>query len=177
MPGEYQRINHNLNTNIHPTFRNFENNDDDDTLFDENRSVGKSCYMAPEVMYNVSQDGTLRCYRSDDEYYDARKADIWTLGIILFSMCSGAKLYRHPSRKDKGFKCAFEGDLRSYIVETLKLGPFVTEDILDLLNKIFIPAEKRMTMQDLLQHPFVRLIDNDDDGLCENMHLSSFLIR
>lgn len=90
---------------------------------------------------------------------------------MLFSMCTGVRLYQRPSPAQKGFRFAFASNIMSYIVKSLKRGLFVTEDILDLLSKIFTPSRKRITMKELLQHPFVRLGGNvnvadskDDDG-------------
>ena len=176
---EYQTIKRSLTT-AHPTFTNFQTyyqqnkgvKPTGESLFTDTRCVGKKSYMAPEVMYKVSDDGRFyisnQCYQlSTGDGYDARKADIWTLGIMLFMMCTGVPLYEYPNPSYEGFRRGFAGDVRSYIVETVRRGSFVTEDILDLLNKIFTPAKNRITMDELLQHPFVGLIDNVNPNVVE----------
>ena len=39
--------------------------------------VGTLSYMAPEVLHN--KDGK----------YDAKKADVWSCGVVLYTMCAG----------------------------------------------------------------------------------------
>ena len=174
MKQDYEKIKKHLNSTIHPTFIDFAKdnniNDEkstDETLFTDKRTcIGKDKYMAPELVYKISDDGTFcrthgKQYALSDGIYDARKADIWTLGIMLFMMCIGAPLYKEMNPNSRGFRCAFEGHLKSYIEKNLNRGSFVTDDILDLLDKIFKPPKNRITMDKLLQHPFVGLI-----GLC-----------
>ena len=174
---DYDRIRGNLSL-IHPTFKNFQkyykiNNgakQKGDSIFTYNRfSIGKEYCMAPEVMYKVSDDGEFTKKRngeyakaeSKEDQYDARKADIWSLGVVLFFMCTGLKLYEHPNPDDVGFKFAFEGNLGSYKIEIqverrkkkVACKTIIPGVVLDLLEKIFKPAKYRIAMDELLQHP------------------------
>ena len=157
---EYKKIRGDLRL-AHPTFKNFQEyfkKNNGDSIFSCNRfGIGKNCYMAPEVMYKVSDagefieighgDGYARAESNADKY-DARKADIWSLGIMLFIMCNCSHLYQYPNPDNHGFKNAFGGNLRSNRMP---------QNIVDLLNKIFKPAANRITMDEMLQHPFLDL--------------------
>ncbi|ETO19179.1 hypothetical protein RFI_18050 [Reticulomyxa filosa] len=59
-----------------------------DFTFD--KQVGKVIYMAPEV-YAKSK-------------YDARLADVWSLGVMLYMILARKKLYELPSDTDRTFK-------------------------------------------------------------------------
>ncbi|GAB9476870.1 hypothetical protein Gpo141_00013928 [Globisporangium polare] len=52
--------------------------------------VGKAYYMAPEVVANLP--------------YDPTKADVWSLGVMLFVMLTGSPLVVIASTDDPGFK-------------------------------------------------------------------------
>ena len=181
---EYEKIQRDLNY-TQPTFNNFQeyykNNNGEkengDSIFSYNRCIGKYGYMAPEVMYKVSDDGKftktgdgrymLAEFSLNVDKYDARKADIWSLGVMLFMMCTGSELYKYPDPGNSGFKSAFEGNLKSFeIRKDLPLARFAPRDMLDLLNRIFKPAANRITMDEMLKHPYLRL--NLDENAAEN---------
>ena len=46
----------------------------------------------------------LKFIKMVHESYDARSADIWSLGVILLNMCIGTKLYDAPTIEDKNFE-------------------------------------------------------------------------
>ena len=55
----------------------------EDASFLQHTKCGSLMYAAPEVLSSSEQNG-----------YDAAKADVWSLGIILYSMLSGALPFR-----------------------------------------------------------------------------------
>lgn len=55
----------------------------EDASFLQHTKCGSIMYAAPEVLVSSAQTG-----------YDAAKADVWSLGIILYSMLSGALPFR-----------------------------------------------------------------------------------
>merc|ERR1719295_1192579 len=108
-----------------------------DGNFTNNRRVGKTSYMAPEVFARKT--------------YDPRAADIWSLGVMLFMMLIGAPPYQIASTSNPAFNFIVSGRLRDVLKHWKRLG-CVTKEALDLLNKIFRPEPKRIKMKELLQH-------------------------
>jgi serine/threonine protein kinase len=110
--------------------------------FVNNKRVGKTGYMAPEVFAK--------------KQYDPRAADIWSLGVMLFMMLIGAPPYQLPSPSNPAFNFIVNGRLRDVLKHWKRLR-CVNKDALDLLNKIFKYESKRISMDEILKHPFVNL--------------------
>jgi len=110
--------------------------------FCNDKRVGKTGYMAPEV-YAKKQ-------------YDGRKADIWSLGVMLFMMLIGAPPYELPTPSCPSFNYIINGHLRQVLQHWKRLR-HVTQDALDLMTKIFKFENDRISMEDILKHPFVQL--------------------
>jgi len=119
---------------------------------------GKSAYMAPEVYH-------------DNTCYDGRKADIWSLGVILFVMLIGTHLFNKPSLNDERFYYLMKKKIGIKILlkhwRRLRL---INDDVIDLLDKIFQYESDRIDMKELLNHSFLNInrycnddIDDDDD--------------
>lgn len=122
------------------------------TNFNLIEKCGKNAYMAPEVY-------------DDNKYYDGRKADIWSLGIILFIMLIGTHLVDKPCYKtderfcylmkdNKFLNKGSKGGIRM-LLKTWRRLRLINDDVLDLLNKIFQYEHKRIDMKQLLKHPFL----------------------
>jgi len=109
--------------------------------FEANKPVGKTGYMAPEV-YNKKK-------------YDPRAADIWSIGVMLFMMLIGAPPYQIPQRSNPAFNFIVKGRLGDVLKHWKRLG-CVTEDALDLMNRIFKYEPERIKMEQLLAHPFLK---------------------
>jgi len=104
---------------------------------------GKTTYKSPQV------------YRAK-EIFDARQADIWSLGVVLFCMAVGAPPYVKPSNNDQGYK---------YFIRTGKIDQLlfqwnrhycVTVKMLDLLhNMLQADVSLRYYIEDVLKHPWL----------------------
>ncbi|ETN97270.1 hypothetical protein RFI_40259, partial [Reticulomyxa filosa] len=77
-----------------------------------NRSVGKFGYMAPEVFAQKE--------------YSPEKADIWSLGVILFAMLVGGLPYRTPDMADPHFRAIMSGHLRTLLTMWKKISTIPT---------------------------------------------------
>jgi len=116
--------------------------------FAYDKRVGKVQYMAPEVYAR--------------KVYDAKKADIWSLGVMLFMMLIGAPPYEVPTSTCPAFFYVVNGHLRKVLQHWKRLR-FVTEDALDLMVKIFKFENERISMEDILKHPFLQVDFNRID--------------
>jgi serine/threonine protein kinase len=100
--------------------------------------VGQLLYMAPEVFAGKP--------------YDARAADVWSCGVVLFVMITGVFPFRAPSASDAAFaKVVNEGKLAEL------LAPYtVPPAAAELLQSIFQPEGKRATIEQLQANAWVQ---------------------
>ncbi|KAF0697540.1 Aste57867_11783 [Aphanomyces stellatus] len=103
--------------------------------------VGKPFYMAPEVVAG--------------EAYAPTRADVWSLGIMLFMMLSGAPLFEVASDKDSRFRYLASHGLPK-LVDSWQLGHRFDAASLDLLSHMLaIDPKKRPTMDEVVLHRYV----------------------
>ncbi|EQC39444.1 serine/threonine protein kinase [Saprolegnia diclina VS20] len=107
----------------------------------ETRPVGKRYYMAPEM---YSDDG-----------YDPMAADVWALGVLLYMMHTGLPLVEKAAISDRIFAYIQTHGLRA-MVKAWRVQRLVPMQALDLLeNMLIIDPTQRMTMADVVRHPYV----------------------
>ncbi|GAB4823630.1 hypothetical protein N2152v2_010676 [Parachlorella kessleri] len=96
--------------------------------------VGTPIYMAPEIIY-----GSMK--------YDAKKADIWSCGVILFTMLFG----RYPFDPE-------QRDYARHIVAGQYVMPedvAVSQSVRDLLRRLLVvDANERLTLSQIMAHPW-----------------------
>ena len=150
-------------TNLNVIMNKNDNNNDNKNNNNNNASflaygcVGKSKYMSIEVW-------------QEKECYDARKADIWSLGVCLFDAVFGVPLYKNCNLTDsrsEWLKYLLNGEknLREIIQNSSKLDSvFANEELMNLFDRIFKYEKDRISMEQLLKHPFVanKLCLNND---------------
>ncbi|ETW07307.1 CAMK/CAMKL protein kinase [Aphanomyces invadans] len=106
-----------------------------------NEGVGKAFYMAPEVVSRLS--------------YDPIKADVWSLGIMLFIMLAGIPLVEMASDADSRFRILKVKGLKK-LVQMWNMTSAFDPRALDLLELMLHPnPEFRMPMEQVLNHPYV----------------------
>jgi serine/threonine protein kinase len=103
---------------------------------------GKLKYMSPEVFQRA-------------EEYDGFKADAWSLGIILWTLLTGAFCYDVPNKSDKRFQYLARG--KPGIEILLHVGKTdLPDEVVDLLTKVLtINPITRYTVNDILQHSWI----------------------
>ncbi|CAH0478729.1 unnamed protein product [Peronospora belbahrii] len=102
--------------------------------------VGKTQYVAPEVVVETS--------------YDPVTADVWSLGILLFMLLTGAPLLEFASPDNPEFEtiktmgCC--GVIRSWGMDTQ-----LSTSVMNLLSKMleFDPIKRLQNMAQVLSHP------------------------
>lgn len=109
-------------------------------LIGPTRRRGKGSYMCPQVALEKPIDGFA--------------ADMWSLGVILFVMCTCTPLYGKP--EDAAFKTilrkGIEALLSHYETFDLKLNHYTK----DLITKLINPnQDERMTLEEAFFHPWL----------------------
>ena len=94
---------------------------------------GSSCYAAPEILLPFPYDGFA--------------SDIWSCGVVLFTMVCGYLPYEEEN-SEKLYKKIFSTRLEI---------PYRISDICrDLINKILVVnPKKRITLEEIKTHPFL----------------------
>lgn len=104
-----------------------------DLLYDR---VGTSYYISPEVL---------------EGFYD-EKCDIWSSGVILYVLLSGVP--------------PFNGETDEEIFEEVKKKKYsfpdeqwknISSEAKDLIKKMLCPPDKRLTAEQVLNHPWVKM--------------------
>ncbi|KAI8381725.1 related to Fatty acyl-CoA synthetase and RNA processing-associated kinase 1 [Nakaseomyces glabratus] len=104
-------------------------------------SCGSPCYAAPELVVS-------------NRPYDARKADTWSCGIILFAMLAGYLPWDDDPKNPDGHDIS---RLYNYILSTpLKFPEYINPVPRDLLRKILvIDPKKRINIRSIEKHPWL----------------------
>jgi serine/threonine protein kinase len=118
-------------------------------------SCGTLGYMAPEII----------CRKK----YDANKTDVWALGVVLFSLCSGVRPYGEPKNRQKNPKDISWKDewlnaimnrkwavwWKSHELQTNSIKNFSFE-LRDMIECMFEPdSNKRISLTKLLKHSWM----------------------
>ncbi|CCH59989.1 hypothetical protein TBLA_0C01750 [Henningerozyma blattae CBS 6284] len=103
---------------------------------------GSPCYAAPELVISKHP-------------YEARKADLWSCGIILYAMLAGYLPWDDDIKNPDGNDIA---RLYYYITTTpLKFPEYIQPLPRDLLRKILVPNyKKRINMRRIINHEWLK---------------------
>merc|ERR1712113_249037 len=111
-------------------------------------SLNNETELAPEILGN---DGS----------YNAMKADIWSLGMILFECMTGKKLYDVSKNKENdpylvmlpnGYYCLSDGCLKEYLKRNKFIKYFKTQSISLLNHLLDTNASARFEADDIIKH-------------------------
>jgi len=105
-----------------------------------NQYAGKTLYKSPEII--------------EKKPFDARLADVWAIGIMLFILLTGIPPFEIASSTNARFQYIFNGNFNRFL-KLCNLEDYVPKDAKDLLIRIFKPETKRITIEQMLSHPYV----------------------
>ncbi|KAG3081061.1 hypothetical protein PI124_g18927 [Phytophthora idaei] len=109
----------------------------------KNEAVGKACYMAPEVVA--------------DEDYSPVRADMWSLGIVLFIMLTGSPLVHRASENENDFAGFLQLGVRR-VVRAWMMSSFISEEVCDLMSALLQhDPTQRLTTAEVLAHPLLQV--------------------
>ncbi|RLN73832.1 hypothetical protein BBJ28_00012913 [Nothophytophthora sp. Chile5] len=105
-------------------------------------TVGKLFYMAPEVLAGVQ--------------YDATKADVWSLGVMLFIMLIGAPPVETASSTDARFRLIASKGVRK-LIDRWGLTDELPPAAIDLLAAMLeVDSTQRISMSTVVSHSFLQ---------------------
>jgi len=133
--------------------------------------VGTYPFMSPEMAFNGREHLAITNKMKIQDYdtYDAAKNDVWLLGQALWGYSTGVLLWSEISSNDSRFTVATQAQFHDSPLSWIKkrkglrylarrYGPsrneMMTDKLIDLLEKIFTTEEKRLTIQECLEHPW-----------------------
>ncbi|RHZ28093.1 hypothetical protein DYB26_001789 [Aphanomyces astaci] len=124
-------------------------------------TVGKHFYMAPEVVRGG--------------HYDPSQADIWSLGIMLFMLVTGAPMCMSASARDSRFKYYTKHGLAD-LLKSWNMA--VDAQAMDLLEKMLRvnPAE-RVTMPQVLSHAYMGGVNRVTVAAVENVSKTKLQVK
>eukprot|EP00658_Telonema_sp_P-2_P003406 TRINITY_DN11258_c0_g1_i3.p1 TRINITY_DN11258_c0_g1~~TRINITY_DN11258_c0_g1_i3.p1 ORF type:complete len:380 (-),score=58.82 TRINITY_DN11258_c0_g1_i3:211-1350(-) len=117
--------------------------------FGRERVVGKSFYMAPEILMLFDEPPTITAY-------DGFAADVWSCGIIFFLMLTGGKVapFAIPHLSDRWFKLLAEEGVLAHL-EVRGIKEQVSAAACDLLSKVLVlEPSARLSPLQILEHPW-----------------------
>ena len=104
--------------------------------------VGTAYYVSPEVLNGNYDD---RC-------------DIWSAGVILYILLSGEPPFNGPNDNEiyrKICKMHFEFPKEKWCK--------ISKDAIDLIKKMLTPEAKRLTAQEVLEHPWFKKVETQPE--------------
>ena len=106
-----------------------------------NDYVGTKTYMAPEIKQSKQYKGT--------------EVDIFSIGVILFSIVHGTFPFMEATKSDKFYSMLLSGDFESYFAKIK--GDEISHDFKDLfLGLVSYRGEYRPTLSEIREHPWMK---------------------
>ena len=102
---------------------------------------GKVSYVAPEI------------FRREASGYDGVRADVYSLGVVLFCLLAGNMPYNRPTATDECYSVIQRGDMGP-LLDAWGLKDQFPPDVLDLVKRMMSPTPSlRPSLLEVLRHP------------------------
>ncbi|KAF0687449.1 Aste57867_20813 [Aphanomyces stellatus] len=136
-----------------------------DAATPQHHPMGKHFYMAPEML--VAHPS-----------YDATKADVWALGIMLFIMLTGNPLFERAAPGCAVLEFMAKHGLEAIVVQW-QLDHLIPSPAMDLLEKMLcLDPVARPTMAEVMTHEYVQgLVPPPVKTTHKRKHMASFLMQ
>lgn len=106
-------------------------------------TVGSPGYIAPEVLLQKGHDGSV---------------DWWAVGVILYEMLYGYPPFYGDAGAHTGYKIARWKDYLDFPRNDANSNR-VSPEAVDLIKRLVCDAKDRLSIEQILQHPFFRGVD------------------
>jgi serine/threonine protein kinase len=94
--------------------------------FRSDKYCGKRCYQSPEIT-NREEEGTI---------FDAKKNDVWCLGVCLWMLITGSSPFQSSIAEDPYFQLIINGKMEELLTKWKK-AHYVDEQLLEIFGMLF----------------------------------------
>lgn len=122
-----------------------------------NTTCGSTHIMAPEILKRMPY---------------GKESDIWSLGVLLFGMLTGEEcLYKNVNRAQ------YEELVKNFKEVIFPSHTELSREARDLISKMLVlDPRKRLTIDQILVHPWIKMYMKEDDLLSSNIVLQNYII-
>ena len=99
--------------------------------------AGTPCYYSYEIVKKIPYD---------------ERVDVWCLGVLLFEMLFGALPFSHDANDARDYTASISSLKFRYPSKST-----VSQEARDLINRILVPQDRRISLYDIKQHPWMKL--------------------
>eukprot|EP01083_Nonionella_stella_P123842 373429_1 len=118
-------------------------------------------FMSTKCCINSASNSKSPQVYAGKEEYDARKADVWSLGVVLFCMAVGNAPYRVPCAQDEYYNSFIQKGQIARLLYGWRRHHYVTQKLLALMECMLKHDEdKRYLMDDVVQHTWLSIYYN-----------------
>lgn len=106
--------------------------------------------MAPEVLAQAN--------------YDGKAADVWSCGVVLYTLLTGAFPFRDPQEQGMNPVVLLQRVFPRILAGSFEMPPGLSSDCQSVLKAMLtVDPEQRIPAAQLLQHPWLKKFDGEQE--------------